>query len=185
MTVLVLLKVCFKVHLIPTPVSWCSPFCPQQWPPLARPSCHILPFHLKKLQTKGIVCFVQSHFKKNKKNTSSSLWKQQNKIHHLSFGQSLETVLDAVDLVAMNDCQPHCRPHRWVHPCSWSSHIQNGQGEIGLEEKTRPPSVIELKLCRRSVPGRVCSPQSGRAFGRQEVYKCSSCSQSSCTTVVQ
>lgn len=107
--------------------------------------------HLEKLQTNGILCFV-----------FSNIWKlQQNPKPHLSFDQSLKTIMDAIDLVTVNERQSHRRPYRRVHPCSWSSHVQNGQGEISLEGSTGPTSTIEMKLCwGGSVPERESSPHS-------------------------
>lgn len=90
--------------------------------------------------------FCKAPFQKNKNKKNPPHCGNNKAKCHLSSGQSLKTVMDAIDGVAVNDCQPHCRPHRCVHPCSWSSHIQNGQGETGLEENTGPPSTIELKL---------------------------------------
>lgn len=44
--------------------------------------------------------------------------------------------MNAVDLVPMDESQPDGRPDGRIHACSRSSHVQNGQREIGLRGRT-------------------------------------------------
>lgn len=63
---------------------------------------------------------------------------------HLSSGESLEAVMNTVDLVPAYECQPDGRPDGRIHACSRSSHVQNGQGEIGLRGRTGQSDTEKL-----------------------------------------
>lgn len=174
MTAVVLLKVCFKMHLIPT-----HRFVPSSDPPWPVQPATFFHSILKSCKQKEMSVLYSVIKKKilrivetTKENLLPFLWPVPENRHgrHRPCGHEwwptwLQTWLLRSSLQLE---LPHSEWPRWI--CSAGEHRA---------------SITELKLCRKLVAGLVCSPQSGRAFGRQEVCKCSSCSQSSCKTIVQ
>lgn len=152
-------------------VSWHSPFGPQQRPPLARPSCHIPPIHLEKLQTNVILCFIFSKLCKQQQNPKNSplLWPVPENHHgrHRPCGREWAPTSPLTSPLS-SSLQPE-RP-RWGWPrWNWSG------GQHGADI-----SNWDHTFAGGSVPELVSSPHSWPAFGRQEACKCSNCSQSSC-----
>lgn len=54
---------------------------------------------------------------------------------HLSFGQTLETIMHCQHAVALQDTNPDCSSHSSVHACTGRAHIQNGHINVTLQRK--------------------------------------------------
>lgn len=53
---------------------------------------------------------------------------------YLTLGQALKAIMHNVHCVSLGDASAYRGAHGCVHAGRWSSHIQDGQGEVGLRE---------------------------------------------------
>ena len=55
---------------------------------------------------------------------------------YLTLGQALKAIMHNVHCVSLGDASAHRGAHGCVHAGSWSPHIQDGQGDVGLQKET-------------------------------------------------
>lgn len=152
------------------------PFGSQQRSALSRPTGHLIPRHFINLkhQTNTLTSWQNDY--------TSSVLEYNNPTDYLSVSQTLKSIINNINPMSCGQTDPDRWAHRRVHTRRRSPHVQYGHGASALRsqiQKKNEAGWSEISLSKWSVCVDVW-PGSEPASDRPAVYKCSSCSQSSC-----